>query len=264
MTPTLLTLVVFSTPLAHASDAPSESGVPGERPLALPGPGGSPDGPPPVAQHPRPAGPPLSSQKLAALRQYQSRRLILRTEQEFHGGGATVNSGFWYGYPYGWSGMGWVVSQPIEVTRGWGVYQGPQRLAVPEFLSLAGDLERSQTVQADIDRSKRAGRAWYAVAGVGAAAMLTGVFGVGLADDFESARTFDTLSWAGATVTVGGLLAGSFPTARASRLSRVPAATLTSEEATALVDAHNEKLAGELGLSPDEVWQVESAGPPHQ
>ena len=206
----------------------------------------------------------MSQQKLSAYRQYQNQRLSIHTEREIRGGGAYVAPGFWYGFPYGWGLGGVVVSEPVEITHGWGVYQGPHRLTVPDFLAAAGDQSRQQALQSDIDRLNRARTAWYAVAGVGAAAMLTGVFGTDVAEDWDTWRTYSNVGWAGALVAVTGVVGGSFPASKATRLARVPEASMTPEDAAGLVDAHNEKLAEELGLSPDEVWQIEAGSPPRR
>lgn len=255
-----------ATPEAQdPAEEPAETEVPappptdtGSRPLALP------------AQTPSPAAagkpmaqagsPPPSPERLRLLRTYRQERLVLRGETEFHQGPATAwTTGWGYGGYGGWGGYygTTVISNPVWTTRTWGIYQGPERLSTPRFLEVAGQPGMASELQGTIDRKRRYARTWYTVAGVGAAGILTGIVGMGQAQDRETWYIFNDVALAGVGLTVGGMIGGSFPSAKASRLHRYPSSTLSAGQAQEYVDAHNEQLQAELGLSAQEVWAFE-------
>lgn len=223
-----------------------------ERPLAIPA-------SPPVAAPA--AAPVLTADKLSALRAYQAQRLVVRDEVELVGGGATMVGG--WGYPYGRYGYMHptvVVQEPTEIMRVWGIYRGRERLSTPRFLDLAGQADLHTAVQADIRKARRSGTAWFSVAGVGLAGILGGMVGLELATTEDQARVANRVVLAGTGFATGGLLIGSFPRAKASRLSRYPSITLSADQANELADAHNAELRDDLGLSPAEVWDIELGG----
>lgn len=223
--------------------------LPQEGPLAIPGGRRGPSGP-------------LSPEKLAALRQYEAERLVLRGETEVHSGPATV-----WGMGWGW-GPRWhgpvtsvgVVTTPIYQSRTWGIYQGPQRLGVPQALEMAGD-DRGTSLNLAIQRKRRAANAWYTVAGVGGAAVVASLFGQVSADSRNEFDSWYTVGIAGGATAIVGLVAGAGPAGEARRLERYPAMSLSPSEAREVVDGYNDRLRERLGLTPAEVWSIEQEGP---
>jgi hypothetical protein len=242
-----------------ASPTTSTAAPPTEAPLAIPmRPGvAAPPTRPPGANE---AGG-LTPDRLAALRTYRDERLVVRGEAELTGGAVYGQVGGWYGYPHRGYGGGWVVADPLRVTRGWGIYQGPRRVDVPTFLGEVGEAGQKAELDADISRASRNSQIWFTAAGIGAAALLTGFVGSNLATTPQDAYQWSQVSFVGATTTVVGLVGGSFPSSKAQRLRRVPAATMSVDEATRLATRHNEQLREKLGLSPDDVWRMEQAPP---
>ena len=80
---------------------------------------------------------------------------------------------------------------------------------------------------------------------------------MGQARKVDTYMTFNTVALSGLGLSVTGLLGGSFPSARANRLARYPSESLTAQEAQDYVDAHNDRLQQELGLTDQEVWAFE-------
>ena len=245
---------------AHAEPPPVDAPAPpAEAPLAIPmrpGVASPPTRPPSAAEQGA-----LSPDRLAALRTYRDERLVVRGEAELSGGAVYGQLGGWYGYPHRGHVGGWVVADPLRVTRGWGIYQGPRRVDVPTFLGEVGEAGQKAALDGDISRATRNSQIWFTAAGIGAAALLTGFVGSNLATTPSDAYQWSQVSFLGATTTVVGLVGGSFPSSKAQRLRRVPAATMSVDEANRLANRHNEQLRQELGLSPDDVWRLEQ-GPP--
>ncbi|MEL6348862.1 MAG: hypothetical protein AAFV53_37505 [Myxococcota bacterium] len=221
-----------------------------QRPLAVPA--------PVRLKHP---SPPTAAQ-LQALRQYRRERLAVHPELEIRGGGTQWQTGFSaVGPSWGW---GMAVADPISTTRTWGIYKGADRLDVPDFLEEVGALELKYTLDQDIQRARRNSRAWYALAGAGVAGILVGSIGANSAGRtpgpearFEE-YVYTNVVFASIGTTVLGLFAGSFPAARAERLTNYPSASLTIDRAQRLADEHNETLRQDLDLSPEAVWDIES------
>ncbi len=213
-----------------------------------------------------PAGPPVATQaRLTALRAYKANRLDVREEVELRGGGAWSAGGAWGGYwgpGWGYGGYaGPVVVDPIQQVRTWGVYRGPERLDVPTFLDVAGAAERKQDLDLDLDRLKRRSQTWSGLAGVGIAGIVAGLVGTTQAARAEDVDAYVAWNWVtlgSSGVLTAGFIGASFPRSKASALRRYPSASMTSAEARQLVDAHNDALRDELGLSAADVWAVEA------
>lgn len=253
-------LVLVGSALAQES-APSDQPAPSpstpvqsvtsasERPLAVP------------ARVP----PPVTPARLQSLRRYRSGRLELREETELRGGSAWVMGGAYGGVwgpgygAWGWSGP--VIIDPPTALKTWGIYRGPERLDVPEFLTAVGADAQRAALEADIARLERRGRVWSAVAGVGGAGLVTGLVMMSAArnaQDWQHYQSGNSVSFASTLVIAGGFIGSSFPRGRASALRRQPSSTMAGEEAQAMVDAHNETLRRELGLSAADVWALEA------
>ncbi len=280
MTPITLTLPALlglsTAALAQDSDHDSEPGEPlaipiGEEPAEShapaplppaerPGPLAIPNGPPGHKQ------PPMSPQKLQALRDYEAQRLQIRGETEVRTEAVPV---FGWGWSWGWRGryhphttVG-VAYAPVGTSRGWGIYQGPDRLSTIDALTVAGD-SRLAGVEQTISRKRNTARGWYTVAGVGGAAAVSSVFGRAWADTPAEYNTWTTVGVVGGISTVVGLVAGAGPSSDARALQDVPARSMSLSEARAMVDRYNDGLRQRLGLTPAEVWSIENRddGPP--
>ncbi|MEC8423953.1 MAG: hypothetical protein VX000_09260, partial [Myxococcota bacterium] len=142
--------------------------------------------------------------------------------------------------------------------RTWGIYRGPQRLDVPDFLSVAGEVERKRKLDAALERLRRRGTGWSVVAGLGGAGLVTGLVGMSSVENRRDFELFNSLTLGSTLVMATGFIGTSFPRGRESALRRYPAATLGSDEAQQLIDRHNEMLRTELGLSAADVWALEA------
>ncbi len=198
----------------------------------------------------------LTPERLQALRTYKAQRLQVRAETEYRGGGVSTFSTMSYGYHSG-IGTGVVVAEPISTFRTWGIYRGAQRLSIPDFLMLTGATAEGDALVRDIKRAKRAGRVWFTGAGLGMAAIVTGIVGMGASGDIGTYRRFNTVALSGTTLTIGCLLGASFPAAKGAKLYRYPGATMSTDKANALAHKHNEKLRTDLGIKPEEAWLLD-------
>lgn len=256
---TLLTLTLGLT-VAHAQAQDVFAEPPPAIPATLDAPA--------VAGPRRP--PTRSPERLQSLRQYQDERLTLRPETEVHGGGVMVvgggvgviGRGPYGGVQVGGMIPGAVFQEPVTLERSWGVYRGPERLTTPDLLREGGENIRAEDLERDIRRAKLASNVWLGVAGVGVATAVSGMMGLSIAEDRADAIFFNNVTVGGAGVAALGVVASSFPLTKARALKHEPSKTLGLDETQALVRRHNEALRVELGLSPDDVWQVESAPPP--
>lgn len=260
----------LSPALAQEVYADSPAAIPVDEqaiPLAVPSeaPG---DGPRHPSERP---GAQRSPQSLQALRQYQDERLSIHAETEYSGGSSVVVGGVWGGGyrpgPYGGLHYSFgvpsaIVTEPITLERGWGVYQGPQRLDTPELLRATGQDIRATDLERDIRRAKFASNVWLGVAGAGVATAISGMMAQSIAESRDEAIFFNNVTLGGAGVAALGLIGSSMPAARARALRHDPSTTLSLQETQELVRKNNEALRSQLGLSPDDVWQVESAPPP--
>jgi len=201
--------------------------------------------------------PQRSEETLKALRRYRRERISVHPEIEIRGGNTSMQPSF------GWNtsslAFGTTITEPVTTTQTWGVYQGAQRLDVPMFLSEVGALDLRYQVQRDIQQATRRSRLWFSVAGLGMAGVVTGSLGAYHSPRWSQQEAqFTTLTLNSIGATVAGLFAGSFPSARAERLRRYPSASVGIREAEILADEHNERLRKELGLTAEDVWEIES------
>jgi len=198
----------------------------------------------------------LTAERLQALRTYKAQRLQVRAETEYRGGGVSTFSSMSYGYPHG-LGTGVIVTEPVSTFRTWGIYRGAQRLSTPDFLTLTGDMAKRDALVNEIKKSKRASRAWFSGAGVGMAAIVTGIVGMGASGNIGTYRRFNTVALSGTSLTIGCLLGASFPAAKGAKLYRYPGASMNTDQANALAHDHNEKLRQELDIKPEEAWLLD-------
>lgn len=219
-----------------------------EQPLAIPG---------------RSSSAPRSADRLQALKQYQRERIGIGTEVQFHAAGPPVTVGF--GGP--WYGMRWgmVVANPyVHTSRTHSIYKGTVRMEVPSFLGEVGQSDLQHSLQQDILRANRFTTAWNVVTGIGVAGLVVGSVGMSAAWDARSPDyySYSTMASTGLLTTLTGLLGSSITSAKSIRLRRYPSASIGVDEAERMADAHNDQLRQDLGLTPEDVWNVESQARP--
>lgn len=207
-----------------------------ERPLAIPDTGP----PPPQAEPPR---------RNPARQAYRAQALSLRPYSEFYQG--TSYSRRVVFTPWGPGTV--TVARPFYVERTeLGVFQGRERLDVPQTLQALGDLQAQGALEQRIHHNRSTGHLLYGLGVLGIAGSIVGLIGLDHADTYEEAQTFGTLSMAGLGVGVGGFVVGSFPTGKAYRLQYDLEASQDLDELEARIDQHNRELAESLGLQKRE------------
>jgi hypothetical protein len=192
---------------------------------------------------------------MAAIRDYQARSLRLGTETELHGGGAT--------YIGGWGGRRWsygvVVPNPVYTTRTWAVYQGAERLEVPEFYRTIGDVGRATELETTIARQKSAATALYTLGVGGLAASIAGWYGSRYSATPPQRQQWMLVGLGGTCAAFVGFVGGSIPSSRLRHSKYDFPYVIDHDAAQREVDAHNERVRRELGLSPQDVMQAEGA-----
>jgi hypothetical protein len=245
-TPAAAPAPVAPASVAPASVAPASVAPPGPV-LALPGPSGA---GPAVA-----GAPALTMDRLQTLRRYKAERLSVHEETELRGGGTAMAMG----YPYGRMGPSTAVmmTDPVYTVRTWGVYQGPDRISTPSFLDKVGKASEATALREDVARYQRRSKGCFGVAGIGAGVLVAGLIGMRAATTPEEYLAWNLATLGGTAAGMGGLVVGSFPAAKASRLERSPATVMTPAEARALAERHNDALQKQLGVTPQEAWLLE-------
>jgi hypothetical protein len=196
-----------------------------ERPLAIPHAGS----PPPVEE---PAQPPRRARQA-----YRTQALSLRPYSEFYQG-TTFSR---------WGTV--MVARPFYVERTeLGVFQGRERLDVPQTLGALGDLQGQQALEQRIHRSRSTGHLLYGLGALGIASSIVGLIGLDHATSYEEAQIFGNMSLWGLGVGIGGFVVGSFPTGKAYRLQYDLEASQDLDELEARIETHNRELADSLGL----------------
>lgn len=212
-------------------------------------------------EEPEQVGVHLTPEKLANVREYQRRRLVVRQETEIRGGGTSVVSSPWAN-PYSITPTQ-VVQDPIYTVQGWGIYQGSRRLSVPDYLGVIGSHQMQQYLEDDILRLQRTSKALYAFGGMGVAATVVGVIGMNAArqqNDSDLWLIFFATAGGGVATMLTGFIGGSIPASKATRIEQEPEYTFTPEQVREGIDGYNDGLRQELDLSPDEVLLIEAAG----
>jgi hypothetical protein len=201
----------------------------------------------------------LTADQARAVRQYQNNKLELRPETRFQGGGSTMVYESW-GSPWrrGTLGYSYVVHDPVYAVPSWGIYQGPERLTVPEYLGEVGRVGQKADLEAKIERLERRSKRWYTLGGLGVAATVGGVVAqVSTADPYINYYGhWTTLGGAGAMIL--GFVGGSFPSAKAERLETRPDEWLEARQLQEEIADHNARLGAELGLTPEQTLLLDS------
>ena len=93
---------------------------------------------------------------------------------------------------------------------------------------------------------------------MGVTGLVVGSIGMSNAWDARTYYGYANMASAGLGATIGGLIGSSITSSKSFRLRRYPSASIGVDEAERLADDHNDRLRQELGLTPDDVWGVES------
>lgn len=198
----------------------------------------------------------VSATKLQSLRDYQNGYLSIRSESELRGGGTRVVQS-WHGpRRFGWHTTT-VVNEPIYTTRTWGVYQGPYRLSTPEIYGAIGQHGQQDALQGELARLERKASIFYTVGFVGVASTVGGIVTQAFATTQTTADVGGWMTLGGVGAMLTGFIGGSFPSAKASDLRYYPATTFDPRALQRDLDAANDRLRVELGLTPAEVLRLE-------
>ena len=209
---------------------------------------------------------PHTPEELQAAVEFRSQHLEIRQVTSWRGSGSTVVTSGYYGYGghRGHSSMGVGVStaspQTLVPEHAWTVFQGPMRLAVPDYLTLVGD-ERADDYRRRIRNNRTTGTMFTAVGVAGVAAVVAGIIGSANADTRSEREDWNTVALAGTGGILVGFTIGGAAQNTANRL-QTDYGKLGWEPTQAQVDAYNEQLRQQLGLSTEQAWRIlEDGGP---
>jgi len=111
-----------------------------------------------------------SAATLALHREWRTRRFELWSETDIRPGGA------WYRHPHG-SRYWYQYTGGVEYkAHAWGLYQGFERINVPDFLEVVGEDELRDTVNQGIRQNRLVATTGFGLAATGAGVMVAGVF----------------------------------------------------------------------------------------
>jgi hypothetical protein len=209
------------------------------------------------------APPPQTATDFKSATEFRSSHLEVRTITAWSGGGSWV---FHQGYRFGGRGPGprWgvgvstVVAQPMIPEHGWAVFQGPTRLEVPAYLDLVKD-PRANDYRRRIRSNQNAGVALNTVGVMGIAVLVTGIVGAQTADDRYEHDVWNNVSLGGVGGMLVGFTGGSLANGTARRLE-YDYGEIGWEATRAQVDAYNDELRSDLGLSSDQAWRIIEEG----
>ncbi len=220
------------------------------------------EAPPPAAAPVGATARPMDDGRFDALMAFRNQHLDIRGYTRWRGGGATVLHGGW-GRRRGWGlGTSHVIRQPREPDHDWAVFHGPRRLDIPSYLEVIGDTARLTALRQDLGRAQRAASISYGVAGLGLATAVVGFFGSAWAEDDDMLLTWNVVAGAGLCTTLGGAIVGGSASNKAQRLQLDFRGTVGLEDAQQQVDAHNDRLRQDLGLSKSDVYGILTERPP--
>jgi len=196
----------------------------------------------------------LTAERLRTLRAYRSQRLEIRSVTEMTGGGTSMTPGW---------GVGGVqiYSEPIRTVHSWAVFRGPAQVQLPEYYELLGDVERAQSLRRRIRRNRTAAASLYALSGAGAVSAVVGFVGLNAPGTGIDNRTYSWMITGGLVGMLVGSLGGGIPASRASTLQSDHTKVLDPHEAQFEIDAYNERLRRDLGVTPEDAARVELGAP---
>lgn len=211
---------------------------------------------------------PHTPEELQAAMTYRSTHLQIRTVTSWRNTGSSqvvVSGGYgWGAGPRGHGshmGVGMTTATPagpIVPEHNWTVFQGPQRLSVPAYLTLVGD-SRAEDYKARIRANRTTGGVLTAVGVMGVAAVVAGIIGSANADTFREQDTWEYIALGGTGGIIVGFTGAGIAQSSASKLTW-NYDQLGWEPTTAQVDAYNEQLRKQLGLSTEQAWRIIEEG----
>lgn len=202
---------------------------------------------------------PRTAAELNALITFRSEVLQLREIQTLVPGRVTVMHSHWGWGGRPWRGYGWhsgdvVAVDPATFTHEWAVYQGAQRLTVPDYLRAVGRGSEATALSARIQRSGRAGKTWSTVGVAGLAGGLVSLIGGVVTSDAQTSRSFTSAGLGGIGIGITGSLIGSLTRSKATTLAHDYERSLDVAEVQRAVRERNEVLREELGLTPAQAY----------
>ena len=198
-----------------------------------------------------------SPQELQAIRKYRSELLSVRNITEYWSSGYYVNNTYGWA-PYGGMSVGYA---PMSRSDDWVVFRGPARIDVPTYLDTIGHTDDHARMVQRIRRNRRVSHAFYALGGAGLAASIVGLVQMDVANNRRAYDAGVYVSTAGMAGLLTGFIVGSFPASRARALRDYPSTSMPRESVQQDVDAYNERLRVELGLTPDQALRAEELVP---
>jgi hypothetical protein len=251
-------------PPTHHAPAPGED--PALEEPALVGPAQARPAPTAVGEPPGLSG----EERFEALMRFRHDHLDLRGTTRWSGGGATVIHGGWgwgWGPHWGW-GWGWspsvVIRDPLEPQHDWAVFQGVQRLTVPAYLDEVGDQLRLAALEQDLRRTHRRQVVGYGVGGTGMAATVVSFVAAAWSETEGELMLWNTVATGGLCAALVGTMVGSSAASRGRRLQTDFPHTVSYDDTQAQVDAYNERLREELGLTRADAYEVITERPPRR
>jgi hypothetical protein len=200
----------------------------------------------------------LTREELNAILTFRTQHLEVRETDTLIPGRITfVRSGWGWG-PRAWRGYSWgttdVITTPPAVMEGWAVYQGPQRLSVPEYLDAIDRDVDAVALERRIRRNRGVGTLFNGLAVAGLGAGVGGLVG-SIADPNRVDPTWTGLSLGGfGTAILSGIVGGATRN-RASKLAADFDATQELDGVLEQVRDYNEELRQELGLTPQQAYR---------
>jgi hypothetical protein len=190
---------------------------------------------------------------------FRQRHLDLRVAAGFAGSTTHFRGSLsWGWWPY--HGWGWWPSFAVGVSPAgypdWAVYQGPRRLDVPSYLEIVGDPLRLAALDSDLRRTDLTRKVGLGTSAAGLAAMAVSLVGMDGARTQQDFRSWSSLGTGGVLTAVVGVMVYSSAANRSRRLEADYSYTVEHAETQAQVDAYNEGLRLELGLSEAEANRV--------
>lgn len=199
--------------------------------------------------------------RAAAQWTYRSRHLSVRSLHTVTPGSTVVIYDDWgWRRPYWGMGTSTVIHEPAMVVDTWAVFQGPQRLPVPQYLRLV-EADRADELGRALRGTRRTRTVGTTVGLAGAGSLAVGLLGMSQAQDIDGYSTWSTVSTLGVVGAVAGLLSAAAGRGRAARLSDDYTAT---QEAPVVLDevyAYNDRLRRALGLTPAEAERLQQQRP---
>ncbi len=193
----------------------------------------------------------LTQEQLADVLAFRDQHLQIREVQTVIPGTVSVMRSGWGWGRRPWRGYAWdtrdVIRTPPEVMHEWVVFQGPQRLTVPEFLDVVGRHGEADALMERITRSEKTSRSFGAATPA--------------ATPPDQQPTFSAIGLGGLGTAILGGLVSSVSASRSATLAHDFPSAIDLEVASEEVREHNEELRERLGVSPRTAYRELSRDP---